>query len=307
MRKEKVSDELILEAYQRTGSVWRAGEELNLCGQSVHERLQKMGIVLKEPEFTDEEIVLITRFYTERSLLHRDKFKLEDIAKVIGKSKQNICRKARKLGLTNINRRVSEEFAQKTSARLKQWYEKNEHPRGFLGGHHTDEVRKIISESARKMWETNEDAISGVSTLKGLKTKLEKGTLFTERESASWKGGKRIIGGFEKYYRSSWEANYARVLEFLKLNGFILKWEHEPDTFWFENIKRGVRSYTPDFKIWLTDTTYYYVEIKGWMDQKSLTKLKRFEKYYPENYLVLLRAKELKELKKKYSSVVYWE
>lgn len=111
------------------------------------------------------------------------------------------------------------------------------------------------------------------------------------------------------FFRSSWEANYARYLNFLKSKEIIYKWQFEPDTFWFEKIKRGVRSYLPDFKIWDTSTSDpYYVEVKGWMDDKSKTKLKRMKKYYPEIRIDIVTSKEYNEIKKKISSLlVLWE
>lgn len=93
------------------------------------------------------------------------------------------------------------------------------------------------------------------------------------------------------YLRSRWEANYARYLMWLESRGEIQRWEYEPDTFWFEGIKRGVRSYLPDFKIWKTaDSEPYYVEVKGNMDSKSATKIKRMAKYHPDISLELCDA-----------------
>lgn len=66
------------------------------------------------------------------------------------------------------------------------------------------------------------------------------------------------------------------------------KWEYEPKIFYFEEIKRGTRSYTPDFKITHLDGTHHWVETKGYMDAKSKTKIKRFEKYYPSEKLTLV-------------------
>ena len=111
------------------------------------------------------------------------------------------------------------------------------------------------------------------------------------------------------FFRSSWEANYARYLNYLMLKNIIHYWEYEPDTFWFEEIKRGTRSYLPDFKIWdTTDSVPYYVEVKGWMDDKSKTKLQRMKKYYPSIRVDIVGAKEYKELHKKLSGFIdNWE
>ncbi len=107
--------------------------------------------------------------------------------------------------------------------------------------------------------------------------------------------GWRTIGGKRNYYRSRWEANYGRYLQAMKENGDIHGWEHEPKTFWFEKIKRGVRSYLPDFRVDKTPTTHYYVEVKGYWDQRSRTKVKRMAKYYPQEKLIVRDALWFKE------------
>jgi hypothetical protein len=90
------------------------------------------------------------------------------------------------------------------------------------------------------------------------------------------------IGGKKIYFRSSWEYYYCLFLEKLKQEKKIIDYEHEPDLFWFEGIKRGVTSYLPDFKVLHLNGTYEYVETKGYMDSKSQTKIKRMAKYHPQ-------------------------
>ena len=97
-----------------------------------------------------------------------------------------------------------------------------------------------------------------------------------------WKQQWLEIGGKRLYARSKWEANYACYLEFLKQNNKIKEWLHEPKTWWFEGIKRGVVSFKPDFEATLLDDTFLVIEVKGWMDAKSKTKLTRMAKYYPQ-------------------------
>jgi len=77
-------------------------------------------------------------------------------------------------------------------------------------------------------------------------------------------------------------------LQLLKDQKHISEWEYEPHTFWFEEIKRGVRSYMPDFKVTRLDATYYWIEVKGYMDAKSHTKIRRLKKYYPNEQLMLI-------------------
>lgn len=118
-----------------------------------------------------------------------------------------------------------------------------------------------------------------------------------------WRAAWRKIGVKAKYYRSSWEANFARYLQFLKEKKIIRNWWHEPKTFYFNKIKRGVRSYLPDFKVNRQDCTHYWVEVKGWMNAKSKTKIKRFRKYYPKEQLFIVDKKWFDKYSKKLSLV----
>jgi hypothetical protein len=158
----------------------------------------------------------------------------------------------------------------------------NPHPRGFLGKKHTAQSKAIISRKA--------------SAYQQSFTKQERHKLALERISkagirkairGSWMAGWRVIGGKRIYARSRWEANYARFLEWQKQQKLLTDWEHEPTTFWFKGIKRGVTNYTPDFRITTISGGFEYHEVKGWMDSKSATKIKRMAKYFP---LVVLRV-----------------
>jgi len=129
-----------------------------------------------------------------------------------------------------------------------------------------------------------------------------------KKDDKAWKAGWREIGGYKKYYRSRWEANYARYLEWLRERGEIKEWAHEPDTFWFDKIVRGCRSYLPDFKIIENDDKIIYHEVKGRMDAKSKTKIKRMKKYHPKVALVVIAAKEYSEIENKLGAIISeWE
>ena len=119
------------------------------------------------------------------------------------------------------------------------------------------------------------------------------------------RGGKREDIGI--YVRSSWEANYARFLNWRKQRGEILCWEYEPDEFEFP-VKKGSKFYTPDFKVWTSETKYEYHEVKGYMDATSKTKLKRFAKYYPNEHLVLIDASYYRNMSKLLAGIIpNWE
>ena len=97
-----------------------------------------------------------------------------------------------------------------------------------------------------------------------------------------WKQDWAEIGGKRNFYRSRWEYRFALYLEFQKKHKLIIDWVHEPKTFWFEGIKRGTNNYKPDFMITFPSGNEEWVEVKGFMDAKSATKIKRMAKYHPD-------------------------
>jgi hypothetical protein len=103
------------------------------------------------------------------------------------------------------------------------------------------------------------------------------------------------IGDKKIYFRSSWEYYYAIFLEKLKQERKIIDYKHEPKCFWFEDIKRGVRSYLPDFCIIHNDGNEEWCEVKGYYDSKSKTKMKRMAKYYPQVKIRLVGADWFKQ------------
>jgi len=125
------------------------------------------------------------------------------------------------------------------------------------------------------------------------------------------KGGKRPDLN-NVYFRSRYEANYARYLNFLiehKSHPLILHWEFEPDTFEFHKIRRGVRFYTPDFKVYFADDHIEYHEVKGWDYPRGQTARKRFAKYYPTLRLEIIDADFFKAVRRQgiQSLIPAWE
>lgn len=201
--------------------------------------------------------------------------------------------------------KMKESTKKKLSESTKKWIKEKGHPKGSLGMKHTEKTKQVLSEKSKQMWkdmpEDVRDAYSARASANGSKTAMNRAT-------ASWKAGWREIGGKKKYYRSRWEANYARYLEWLKKNKQIISWAHEPKTFWFEGIKRGVMSYLPDFCVINLDGSEEYHEVKGWMDDRSKTKIKRMAKYYPQVKLIVIDSKLYKSIEKKAKYLVKdWE
>jgi len=110
-----------------------------------------------------------------------------------------------------------------------------------------------------------------------------------EKVKQHWKDGKydKVMtcqkhsyakGGYygEQWMRSSWELKYA---EYLDKKG--IKWEYETKWFIFKN---GLR-YLPDF--YLPELNEWH-EVKGWMDEKSKTKIALFISEFPNEKLVII-------------------
>lgn len=94
------------------------------------------------------------------------------------------------------------------------------------------------------------------------------------------KGGYRE--DLKQYFRSKMEANVARYYRYV---GQLYLYEHKE--FEFKGIKRGSRFYKPDFFLAAVGGTLAFnrwIEVKGWLRKTDRTKLKRFKKYYPEEF-----------------------
>lgn len=129
-----------------------------------------------------------------------------------------------------------------------------------------------------------------------------------QKRPGGWVAGWREIGGKKCYFRSRWEYNYAAYLQFLKQRGLIIEWQHEKKTFWFEKTKRGTRSYLPDFIVTCLVGEDEVHEVKGYMDARSATKLKRMQIYYPLVKVVVIGEKWFRENAKKLMYIVPgWE
>lgn len=111
------------------------------------------------------------------------------------------------------------------------------------------------------------------------------------------KNGTYLVGDKEMYFRSKWEANVALYLDYLKKQGEILDWQYEPMYYEFP-IKHGVTRYLPDFAVTLKNGTLEVWEVKGYMDSRSKTKLRRMGQFYPNIKVVLIDKEFMKSLKK---------
>lgn len=228
-------------------------------------------------------------------------FQRRAAASKVGKKRPEHSRTMKRLHKENRFPKTKE-MLEAGAERLRQWMKAHE------GMGLTDEAKQKKSRALKESWKrmTHED--KSRRTLKILKTKFAKGTYSLPRKNASWHGGKRKMGEVEKYFKSSWEANYARYLEWQRTQGVLRGWEYESQIFWFEGIRRGCVSYLPDFKVTDNDGGVEFHEVKGYMDAKSKTKLRRMAKYYPDVRVVLIDAKRYRAIAKTAKGIVpEWE
>lgn len=98
----------------------------------------------------------------------------------------------------------------------------------------------------------------------------------------------------QKRFRSSWEANVARILNYLNI-----KWEYEIERFYFEDC-----TYLPDFKIDQNN----YIEVKGYWTKDSSYKTQKFIEEYPDKELIIIDKHNYEFLKNQYrSKIANWE
>lgn len=211
----------------------------------------------------------------------------------------NVSRKARQLNLPRCRTRIkppsllsehtkhlhwwrsltNNEKKKIRSERTHKMWQRYPHPRGMLGKHHTKEVCEIISRThlGRSRKPFSEETKRRIS--ENMQRRLRTNPEWFVRHARRGKFGRRKDLN-NRFFRSTYEANYARFLNYTKQ-----PWVYESKTFWFENIRRGIRSYTPDFYLKQIDE---YHEVKGWMDRKSKTKLKRMKKYFPKVKVIVI-------------------
>jgi|SRR3972149_7708045 len=115
------------------------------------------------------------------------------------------------------------------------------------------------------------------------------------------KRGWRTIDNKRIYFDSKAEANYYRILLFLKSHNSILDFQFHPPSFIFSEIKFGTKKYELDFMVKEINGAVKYIEIKGTddlskMDPKSKTKINRFRKYFPAHKLDVISVKRVQQM-----------
>lgn len=301
MSKYKDIEMDIVSSYKELKSVWKVGDKFSIPGQTIHKILSDCGAIRKMNYFTDEDMDILKSNYSE----YADNGNLKLLAKKLGRTIPFICRKAKDAGLTNNSRPFSGDRDMMSTV-MTAYIKENGHPRGFLNGKHSEDTKIGFSNKNKRLWADPESKFNSDEFRQKQSDRMveyQKNNPSSNNYSRTKKGW--WDNGSKRYFmRSSWEMNYACYLDFLLKHKEIVSWEYEIDTFWFEKIKRGVRSYTPDFKVISKNGETSYHEVKGWMDAKSKTKLNRMRIYYPEIKMELIDSSRYKSIMKNSSMFV---
>ena len=283
------------------------GQAVDRSPHAIRSRLSTLGLTGGQ-RFTDEDRAAIRLAYEGAG----DKlFDLAALAHSLNRRKESVSREARKMGLTIKGRTLpngrkdrsmfkgdERALSEHRSRKAKERLDRNGHPRGMAGKKHTDETKEKLGRISVERWQKMTQSEREAQTNKAVITRIKNGSGPPKVKRGTWAAGWREIGDRRIYFRSRWEANYARYLDWLRARGDIEEWEYEPVTFWFEKIRRGVRSYKPDFRVREKNGAVVFHEVKGWMDARSRTALKRMAKYYPEETVILIEAASYKSIKR---------
>jgi len=170
----------------------------------------------------------------------------------------------------------------------------------------TKETSSKLAETGHKISQAN----TGISLVE--KVGAERAAELTDFHSRRMSGrgnhmfGKKpphAKGGYREdighYVRSSWEADYARVLK-------LLEEDYEYEKHSFELVLADGRevTYTPDFYL---PSRNLYVEIKGFMRYDDQMKIDAFNLAHPDKRLEVISKTKFAELQMTYQNMVAWE
>lgn len=197
---------------------------------------------------------------------------------------------------------------------------------GSFAACQSDESRKKNSEKLKAFWASGEMARktketslmkfgvehwSQTTIRREFTSKLHAGRVHSSetRKKMSELATKRLLskrevlytsanGGFRSdlglYFRSNWEANFARILQFKNK-----QWKYEPTTF-----ELGEGTYTPDFSVEGVDG---FIEVKGRVNDDTMKKVVAFKKLNPGVPITLIDPIEYDKLRKRFKKLVAWE
>lgn len=294
--------EEIIAKYKELGSVWKVGEHFGMGGGKIHSILSKAGAIKKLNIFTEKDYDFLRDNYE----YYRDRQSLTELAQIMGRTTAFLNRKAKELGLTNKPHKfiITEEKHRLKSEKAKERIRKYGHPKGFKGKIHNDDTKQLLAYQSRIRWQDPNYILNQDKYKKQVSDRMSElqnsGNLGVHSRCIC---GEVCIDGIYYVFKSSWEYDIALYLNLLKSKGYIDKWEYESEIFKFDYDGKGVRSYKPDFIIYKRSNKYY-IEVKGWQDNKYKIKKDLMEKYYPSVNIIYIKEEQYKSISDKYSTVI---
>jgi hypothetical protein len=307
-RWSQTEEARLLGLYRQGKSAAEIGSILGRTSGGIRNRCLRLGLAEKHVAWSDDELRQLRAAY-ERSAAGGP-IGLEALGKKLGRNSHNLSRKARELGLTNMSRpktsqprlpligleRGSSEHRALISANTRAAIRRNGHPRGMLGKKHSPENIEKCKAGWRRWWEAIDPEAHQDRIERMLATRVARhgrGTAAPDEAIYSFahRGRRADLGDI--FFRSAWEANYARYLNHCIEKGVLTSWQYEPRTFVFPNQKRDVMSWTPDFIVVEAETGWERIhEVKGKWTIRFDRQLELLEQHYPEWATLMLISED---------------
>ena len=280
----KVEEDFLKENYSCNGRRW-CMKELDRSEPSVRQKTSRLKLKLNQS-----------------SQFWKDFQKRAAKGKIGNKHSKKTIEKMKKSALLR-DWEMSKEGRNRVKEGFQRMLKEKGHPKGFKGKHHSTKMKKAMSVRVKNEWADTESKFNS-KEFKQRQSKNQsermierlknKGSIYS-RANAGW----YIIDGVKgkHYFRSGWEVVYARHLQWLFKNGKIEKWEYEPKVFLFNGSNNGVRSYTPDFKVYYKNKIEFH-EVKGYLDEKAKMKTKMMLVLYPKITLKTIDKKVYSPIEK---------
>lgn len=142
-------------------------------------------------------------------------------------------------------------------------------------------MRQIKKKGDGYMMEGSSQRFNSIAEANKAKRNIEK----AKKNVKQFNGRRFWSEKLQVPFRSNWEIELAEMMEDLEI-----KWEYEPERFYF----RGEgESYLPDFFL---PEYNVWIEVKGYMDKRSLRRVKLFKKYHGARTGFFLFEKEERKI-----------
>lgn len=280
-------DEILLANYHSKTRA-QIGELVGKSPTAVRARCEKLGLNTKNRRWTKAEVKTLEAAYMKEAPLD-----LRGLAVKMNRGNAEISSKAQKLGLVASRHVMLRQRGLTRTGTAKRVRNTHQVAAVLRSRSLTEEERKRIGRKAAatriKKYGTAAFSPAG------------------EKQYSAAKDGRRSDLG-DVYWRSSWEANYARYLNVLKSRGILDSWEYESQRFVFKDSGDGIRSYRPDFKVKYTDGCEEFHEVKGWINTRSEAIAAKMSREYPDVVIKTIGPEQYHAIAKEFQGEISsWE